>query len=251
MTDRYLATLAAFRSSFLDIDEEAAEIVVESMNDWSLHGNVDDLENWFLAERRRLQEQIVVETIPLDDCRGWARDPATGNVVSQSGSFFVVEGVRTTTTAREVGSWDQPIITQIGYDGGILGLIRQRHAGIPHYLVEAKVEPGNVGLALVSPTLQATFANIERHHGGRAPHFVEWFRDPIPAEATLLRKTWLPEDGGRLMRKRNLGMVVELPAAHHLPIPTAFRWVSLHQMRHLIRHTTYVGPHIRGLVALL
>jgi len=41
----------------------------------------------------------------------------------------------------------------------------------PHYLVQAKAEPGNYGLVSLSPSVQATFSNLERAHGGRAPTF--------------------------------------------------------------------------------
>ena len=42
--------------------------------------------------------------------------------------------------------------------GGLLGLIRTKIEGLPHYLVEAKYEPGNFNSVLFSPTLQATFS---------------------------------------------------------------------------------------------
>ena len=35
-------------------------------------------------------------------------------------------------------------LTQIGFDDGLSGLLRQRINGIPHYLIEAKAEPENL-----------------------------------------------------------------------------------------------------------
>ena len=80
-----------------------------------------------------------------------------------SKEFFIVEGLRIKETrSREVNYWDQPILTQVGYKGGILGIIRKRFNGIPHYLIEAKLEPGNYKYVQLSPTLQATFSNLRR-----------------------------------------------------------------------------------------
>ena len=58
-------------------------------------------------------------------------------------NFFKVEAYRTKNTiSREVEKgWDQPFLTQVGYDGGILGLVRKRFDDVPHYLVEGKFEP--------------------------------------------------------------------------------------------------------------
>ena len=40
-----------------------------------------------------------------------------------------------------MNSWDQPFIKQIGYKGGIIGLVRALTDGVPHYLIDAKFEP--------------------------------------------------------------------------------------------------------------
>ena len=77
---------------------------------------------------------------------------------------------------REVeDGWEQPIVTQVGFDGGVLGLLRSKRNGVPYYLVEAKAEPGNPDKVQICPTLQATFSNINQNHGGRQPKFVDLF----------------------------------------------------------------------------
>ena len=62
-------------------------------------------------------------------------------------------------------------LIQIGFDGGLSGLLRRRINGIPHYLIEAKAEPGNLDKIQNSPALQATFSNLKKAHGGRKPKF--------------------------------------------------------------------------------
>ena len=69
----------------------------------------------------------------------------------------------------------QPILSEVDEVGGLLGLIRTKIDNLPHYLVEAKYEPGNFNKILLSPTLQATFSNINQAHKGRKPHYFEFF----------------------------------------------------------------------------
>ena len=49
-------------------------------------------------------------------------------------------------------------------------LIRKEIKGIPHYLVQSKFEPGNIGKNQISPTVQATFSNIKKHNGKGNPY---------------------------------------------------------------------------------
>lgn len=226
-----------------------AEGIVESLKDWSLFHSLDDMANWF--EQARKNCPIQVDDISLKDVRGWSSDPETGNLSHESGEFFVIHGVRTSNAEqREVGGgWDQPILTQVGYDGGILGLLRKKFDGIPHYLIEAKAEPGNYELLQMSPTLQATFSNLKKAHGGRKPHFAELFEHPKDHGVNVLYEAWLSEDGGRLHKKRNYGMLVEVGDDHDIELPEGFRWISLYQIKALLHRDAWVNPHIRGIIA--
>lgn len=228
-----------------------AESHVECQRDWSPLRDLAEVKAWF--EQRRAHPGMAVSNIPLADCREWSLDPLTGFFRHASGDFFYVQGLRVEAgTARERGSgWDQPMLTQVGYDGGILGLLRQRFDRVPLYLVEAKAEPGNYRLIQMSPTLQATFANLRRSHGGRRPHFAEYFQEPAAHDVTVHFDQWLSEDGGRLTNKRNRGMLVELPEGTIRDLPENFLWMSLWQIKECLHEDAWVNPHIRGIIAHL
>lgn len=233
----------------LQVSHLRAEVHVESMRDWSQVDDIESVREWFLSARRACP--MVVEDIPLDEAKGWTIDPLTGNVSHDSGEFFSVHGVRVTQSSdREVsGGWDQPILTQVGFDGGLLGILRIRINGIPHYLIEAKAEPGNYEKLQLSPTLQATFSNLKRAHAGRKPSFAEYFETPELQGATVLYSQWLSEDGGRLHLKRNRGMLVEVAEGTPLEIPPSFRWMSMWQIKECLNENAWVNPHIRGIIA--
>lgn len=252
---QYLEQLKEFRriTSKLNLHgtyEHSAECAFESLADWSLFHSLQEVEVWFEEARRK--SEMSTHSIPMSEMKGWVKHPETGDYSHESGDFFVVHGLRVQSNSRERGlGWDQPIVTQVGFDGGILGLVRKRFEGIPHYLCEAKEEPGNYGKVQISPTLQATFANINQSHGGRKPRFSDLFinRDDY-AGVTTLFDAWLAEDGGRLYNKRNRGILIDVTDDMPIEIPSEnFIWLSLYQIKSLAARDAWVNPHVRGILS--
>ncbi|WP_204311049.1 NDP-hexose 2,3-dehydratase family protein, partial [Stenotrophomonas maltophilia] len=69
---------------------------------------------------------------------------------------------------REAGAVRcQPFIEQ--REIGTLGFLARRTADGLALLLHAKAEPGNVGIAQIGPTCQATASNRDRVHGGALP----------------------------------------------------------------------------------
>lgn len=249
--DAYRAAVQALPAA-RDTAEARLEAQFESLRDWSLFHDINAVRAWFKGQRAACT--MSVEDIPLTECAGWHRNPDNGWIEKDDGEFFYVQGVRIRQSAdREVGAggWDQPILTQVGYDGGIVGILRKRFDGVPHYLIDAKAEPGNYEVVQMSPTLQATFSNLKRAHGGRKPAFAEYFETPEEVGATVLFRQWLSEDGGRLHKKRNLGMLVEVPEDAEVEAGPTFLWMSLWQIKECLQENAWVNPHIRGVISPL
>lgn len=256
--ESYQGGLAAYRRAVanLGFDLQASELRIEtqyeSLRDWSSLHSLAQVRAWF--ENKRRDCAMTVTDIPLGECRGWKMDEAGGRFRRDDGTFFYIQGVRVAETVdREVGvrGWDQPILTQVGYDGGILGLLRTRFEGIPHYLIEAKAEPGNYERVQMSPTLQATFANLERRHGGARPRFAKYFETPEPSGGRVLYRQWVSEDGGRLHKKRNLAVLVEVPEGTVSDPPPSFLWMGLWQIKQCLLENAWVNPHVRAIIAHL
>lgn len=255
MTNNYQNDLDEYRlmisSIGIPFDELRSETSFEALKDRSLIGSLQQFKQWFLQQQEACK--MTLEDIPLHACRGWSIDKETGWISHESGEFFVVQGIRIgfTVNREVIGGWDQPIVTQIGFDGGLLGLLRMRIKGVPHYLVEAKAEPGNPDKVQISPTLQATFSNLKQAHGGSKPRFSKYFEFPESCDGKILFSQWMSEDGGRLHLKRNKGMLVEIPEDPQLEIPDNFYWTSLYQLKALIKSNSWVNPHIRGIISSL
>ena len=208
----------------------------------------NELSEWYEKCLRDLD--ATIEKIDINDCNLWSSD-SSGNIKHSSGQFFRVTGIRVNnSSSREVGEkgWDQPILSEVNQDGGILGLVRTYIKGLPHYLVEAKFEPGNYNLIQLSPTLQATFSNLNRAHGGTKPIYSEFFDDYDTNKEDYIFNQWLSEDGGRLLNKRNLGLVKNVDYEKISNIEARFNWVSLYQIKNFLNNGTFVNPHLARLI---
>lgn len=251
----YQEQLEKYLESIKDIEFDMSyghvkETFFESMKDWSQFHSLDEIKSWFYDKRKN--STLKVEDINLKDVSDWNVDQKTGNITHISNDFFIIHGVRVTSKNREVEvSWDQPILEQVGYDGGLLGIIRKRFNNVPHYLCEAKEEPGNYGKVQISPSLQATFANLNQSHGGRKPYFSDLFLNCKDNEnIKILFDSWLAEDGGRLHLKRNRGILLEVPEVYEVNLPSEqFIWLSLFQIKELLKEDAWINPHVRGILA--
>jgi dTDP-4-dehydro-6-deoxy-alpha-D-glucopyranose 2,3-dehydratase len=117
-----------------------------------------------------------VDRIALSDLRGWSFESGSDNLRHDSGKFFSVEGVRVRTDGQPPNEWVQPIIVQP--EVGILGILVKEFGGVLHFLMQAKMEPGNINLVQLSPTVQATRSNYTGVHRGASIRYIEVYAKP-------------------------------------------------------------------------
>ena len=220
-----------------------------SQNYKPLH-TTHDIKSWY--KKIIKESKIKIKTIPLNKCENW-KFSKKGYIYHGSGSFYRVEGVRVLNSfKREAKSgWDQPMFTEPGYDGGILGLLKKKINNSPHYLINAKFEPGNYNFIQLSPTVQATFSNIKKAHGGREVKYLDFFKSPYKKNCKIIFKQWVSEEGGRLRNKRNLALMVEYKSTKKIEIGSDFKWVTLSQIKELILENSIINPHLRTLVSFI
>ncbi|MDH7568049.1 MAG: NDP-hexose 2,3-dehydratase family protein, partial [Armatimonadota bacterium] len=159
--------------------------------------------------------------------------------------FFRVEGIRVETNFGPTPRWMQPIINQP--EIGILGFLTQRIGGVLHFLVQAKMEPGNVNMLQISPTVQATRSNYTQVHGGSRPRYLEYFLDPT--RARVLVDQLQSEQGARFLRKRNRNIIVEVPEGERVEVHPDFCWLTLGQLHDLLRVDNLVNMDSRTVLS--
>jgi len=203
----------------------------------------EEVADW-LAGRVR-GGRFRVERIPFAELDGWHFASGTGNLVHRTGRFFTVEGMRVTAEEGPYRSWSQPVIRQP--EVGILGLLAKEIDGELHFLMQAKMEPGNPNLFQLSPTVQATRSNYTRAHRGSAVRYVEYFTGerPVRVIADVLQS----EHGSWFHRKSNRNMVVEV--TEEVEAAEDFRWLTLGQIYRLLHEDDLVNMDTRTVLACL
>ena len=201
------------------------------------------LESLFDWIRRRNEEvQVSVEQIPFSEMKGWSTD-ADGCLRHESGRFFSIEGIRVRTDVGTIREWEQPIINQpeIGY----LGILTKEIDGVLYFLMQAKIEPGNVNCVQISPTLQATKSNYTQQHKGRKPLYLEYFQNAKPYQVLLDQLQ--SEQGARFLRKRNRNIIIKVD--EDVPVYEDFAWMTLAQIKELMHHDNMVNMDTRTVLA--
>ena len=198
------------------------------------------VEKWI--EDRYKKVKVDVSRTTFDKLQGWKVDKETGNIHHQSGKFFTIEGVEIEVSGDNVKKWSQPIINQpeIGY----LGFLVKKFNGILHFLIQAKIEPGNVNNVQLSPTIQATRSNYKRVHEGKSPAYLDYFKD---RKGTVLIDQLQSEQGARFFRKRNRNIIIEVD--DDVEVLEDFMWVTLGQIKELLKIDNLVNMDTRTVIS--
>lgn len=196
---------------------------------------------WLREQNEKIK--VNVNEVRFSDLKGWHFDE-NRNLCHDTGRFFSIEGIEVTTNWGKVSSWKQPIINQpeIGY----LGIITKKMNGMLYFLLQAKVEPGNVNNVQLSPTIQATKSNYTQAHGGAKPLYLEYFQGATKEQVLLDQLQ--SEQGARFLRKRNRNIIIQVQE-DDLPIYDNFIWLTLGQIKHLARIDNLVNMDTRTVIS--
>ena len=207
-------------------------------------GSVDDIREWL--KKRNAAVKVQVDLTDFAAMPQWRFNEESGDLEHSSGKFFAIRGLDVTTDGCMLRPhWTQPIIDQP--EVGILGIIAQEHDGVLCFLMQAKIEPGNINNVQLSPTLQATRSNYMQVHKGKVPRYLEYFKNAVA------HKIWLDqlqsEQGGRFFHKRNRNIIIEVN--EHIPEHEDFIWVTLGQLKKLMHFDNVVNMDSRTVISAL
>ena len=200
----------------------------------------DEIISWI--KRKNKEIVVKVDKIPFSSMNKWKID-GDGCLRHESGRFFSIEGIHIETDYGTKNSWEQPIINQpeVGY----LGILTKEINGILYFLIQAKIEPGNVNCVQLSPTLQATKSNYSRVHQGKTPAYLEYFVNAKPNQIILDQLQ--SEQGARFLRKRNRNIIIKID--DEVEEKDNFVWLTLGQIKELMRHDNLVNMDTRTVLS--
>ncbi|MCP5196273.1 MAG: NDP-hexose 2,3-dehydratase family protein [Gammaproteobacteria bacterium] len=227
---------------FHETDENAVRFLKSFLTEESPLNSVEEILEW--VKKLTAKSSTEIQIVPLKKLRNWYFDDDYGYLHHKSGKFFSIESVRVHTNFSLRNSWDQPIINQpeIGY----LGILAREFNGILHFLLQAKIEPGNINTVQLSPTLQATRSNYTRIHKGKPPLYLDYFNGN--KQTKVLIDQLQSEQGARFLQKRNRNIIVEI-GADNFKVHDNFIWVTLGQIKRLMCVDNLVNMNTRSVIA--
>ena len=199
----------------------------------------DDVIKWMKEQNEKVN--VKVTKIPFNQLKLW--NAGENNISHSSGKFFSIVGIDVKTNWGGVFEWQQPIINQP--EVGFLGFITKEFDGVLHFLMQAKIEPGNINYVQLSPTLQATKSNYTKAHKGNSPLYLEYFQQATPEQ--ILLDQLQSEQGARFLKKRNRNIIIKID--EEIPVYDNFVWLTLGQIKKLMNRDNLVNMDTRTVIS--
>lgn len=203
--------------------------------------SLEEIKEWIKERNQTIAVNIT--KLPFDQCDGWYYDKAVGSIHNQAHSFFEITGLH--SFSSNGSSMSQPVILQpeIGY----LGIICKEINGIMYFLMQAKIEPGNVNCVQISPTIQATKSNFTQKHGGKKPPYLDYFLNA--SKYKIVIDQIQSEQSSRFYKKRNRNILICVE--DEVPVLPSHRWMTLGQIKRLMREDNLVNMDTRTVLSCI
>lgn len=185
---------------------------------------------------------VDVKECSIHESTFWFYDDYNGEVLNRKRGFFSVKGMR--LFQNDIFIKEQPMIIQpeIGY----LGIVCKEIEGILHFLMQAKIEPGNINCIQISPTIQATKSNFTRVHGGNLPRYFECFENA--SKYHIIYDQIQSEQSARFYKKRNRNIIIEI--SEEIQVDSNYCWMTLGQIKQLMKIDNLVNMDTRTVISV-
>ena len=177
------------------------------------------IKNWLKKQKKK--HKLKIKVIKLKDIDKWKID--NSKIYHKTKKFFKIVGIKVLTNFNKK-NWDQPMIVQ--NEVGILGIIKNTKTN--KYLLQSKVEPGNINKLQLAPTVQATKSNYSRVHGGKKVPYINYF---LKSKKTI--PSLQSEQGFRYLNKFNSNIL--LKTSKFIEIKPEFYWFNKNEIKELIK----------------
>lgn len=187
--------------------------------------------------------EVSINRNCLSDSSNWFYDERKGEIRNKNNSFFQIRGLQQYRDGELV--LEQPILIQneIGY----LGIICKEVDGVLQFLMQAKIEPGNVNKIQISPTIQATKSNFTQKHGGKKPAYLDYFLNAKPEN--ILVDQIQSEQSSRFLGKRNRNIIIMVN--EDIEVLPSHRWMTLGTIKQLMKIDNLVNMDTRTVLSCI
>ena len=214
-----------------------------SLSDDNIFNDLNNIIQWI--KNLREETGFIVEKKSIFKLKDWCIKKNNDEIYHSKNIFFSINGLKTFSSFQDLDRNEQPIIFQeeIGY----LGFIVKKFDGILYFLVQAKIEPGNIDGIQLSPTLQATVSNYNKQHGGREPYYLNYFLKV--SKNNILFDNLQSEQGSRFFKKRNRNIIINVE--EDITLEKNFKWMTLKQLKLLMQKDNIVNMDTRSVISLI
>ena len=204
--------------------------------------STEEILNWIVEKNNNVK--VDIQKIMYDYTGdNWHYDSEKGEIRNKAGSFFQIKGLQRVVDEQIIH--EQPIIIQneIGY----LGIICKEFDGVLYFLMQAKIEPGNVNKIQISPTIQATKSNFMQAHGGKVPAYLEYFSNKHNYE--IIVDQIQSEQSSRFLGKRNRNIIIVVN--EEIEVLDSHKWMTLGQIKQLMGYDNLVNMDTRTVISCI
>ena len=177
-------------------------------------------------KKQKSIQKIRINKVNISKLNGWKYNK--NQLFHKSNKFFKIVGIDIKSNYFKK-NWDQPIIIQ--NEVGILGIIKDIKRN--KYLLQAKLEPGNINKLQLSPTVQATKSNYSKVHGGKKVPYINFF---LKKQKNKLLQS---EQAFRYYNKYNSNIIYIINKK--IKITKEFRWFSLNEIYYLLKRKNTIN----------
>lgn len=235
----------AQNGSFQSVGERNVmnDIMMKFFRSWNTSDDKEYEEILEWVRRRNSEVKVEIRKNRLSDSDFWFYSEQTGDIRNKNGSFFQIAGMQQFHGGNLAA--EQPILIQneIGY----LGILCKEKNGVLYFLMQAKIEPGNVNKIQLSPTIQATKSNFTQKHGGKKPAYLEYFLNASP-ESVVVDQIQ-SEQSSRFLGKRNRNIIVV--TEDDPEVLPSHRWMTLGTIKRLMKIDNLVNMDTRTVISCI
>ncbi len=206
----------------------------------SVH-NINQIISWITQQKTFFE--LKLNEIPLNSVEDWEIDES--QIRHKNNKYFSIVPLNVSIKGREVENWTQPILEP--KQAGLCAFIVKKISGTWHFLVQAKVECGNIDIVELAPTVQCLNDNYE--NSLHLLPFLDFVLNEGPKQATF--DSMLSEEGGRFYCEENRNMIIKVTDNFANDIPRNYIWMTLNQLNQFLKFNNYLNVQSRTLISAL
>ena len=224
----------------LDVDPFTEHVIASELSTCKPVHDVDAIVSWMTELKS--QTRLDVCPMPLKQVANWTI--GTHEISHDDKRFFSVIAVSVEAGNREVSSWTQPIIKP--QQEGLVAFVTKEIDGVLNLLVQAKVEPGNLDLLEMAPTIQCLTGSIRDAAAEDLPPLLSWaLESPVDCFES---STMQSEEGGRFFLEQNRNLIMKAGGKISAEVPDNYLWMTVGQIKTFIKYNNHVNVQARCLL---